>query len=219
MSTPSTLTSATGAPVVSVTRPVRLAVGPAQAGCAAGIMTKAAAPSTLRMVGSGIQVGIKHLLAVGLHASAWRLDGHKNGVDLRQHFGILEFEHPSVLFLVVDVKYTQTLRRFVPGFPLPPGLKRGAAFQIEGIKDQRLALRVKDAAKRALRFALAVNVEDVHNVETARAHEFADIKVGNQQFALPVYGIGLRVEPVGEFTQTELLGGNRLHILRAAGLQ
>src|SRR5450432_74988 len=216
MSTPSTLASARGAPVLSVTRPARLAVGPAQAAWARRRIKR---PSPLRMVGSCIQVGIQHLLAVGLHAAPGRLDCHKNGVDFRQNFGILELEHPTVLFLVVHVKYTQTPRRIVPGFTLPPSLKRGAAFQIEGIKDEGLALRVKDAAKRALRLALAVYVEDIHDVETARAHEFADIQVGYPQFSLAVHRVGLPGEPVGEFTQTGLLGGKQLRIRRMPGLE
>src|SRR5947209_12498623 len=106
---------------------------------------------TLRMVGSRIQVGVQQLLAVGLCAAPRRLDSHKNGVDLSQHFGIVELQHPPVLLLVVNIKHTETLRRFVPRFTLSPRLKCGPRLQIEGIKDEGLALRIKNPAERAPR--------------------------------------------------------------------
>src|SRR5258708_11983720 len=55
------------------------------------------------------------------------------------------------------------------------------AIQIESIKDQRLALRVKDSAEGLARTAAAVNIEDVCNVKFPRAHQFANVAVGSQK--------------------------------------
>jgi len=51
----------------------------------------------------------------------------------------------------------------------------GLVIEIEGIEDERLALGVEDAAKGLAGTAYAVYVEDVGDVELARAHQFADI--------------------------------------------
>src|SRR5205823_5101741 len=135
-----TLTSAIGAPLLPVTRPVKLAVGPAWAGVPSRTKMKrrnsarrnGLRPYPLGMVRIGIQIGVQQLLAIRFRAASWRLDCDKNGVDLGQDFGVVELEDPAVLLLIVDVKHSQALRRFLSGFALSPGLKGGAGLQIEG---------------------------------------------------------------------------------------
>ena len=61
----------------------------------------------LGMIGIGLEVGVKEFAAGGTGASALGFDGHKDGIDFSQDARVLEFQHPAVLFLVVDVENAQ----------------------------------------------------------------------------------------------------------------
>ena len=133
------------------------------------------------MVEVRLEVGVKEFAASGFGASAGRFDGHKNRVNFRQNARVLELEHPAVLFLIVYIEDSQTLG-WALGWPAgPPSLEGSIAplgspiAQVKGIKDQRLFLRVKDAAKSASLLAFAVHVEHVNNMKIARAHQVMDV--------------------------------------------
>src|SRR5262249_23661586 len=132
----STLTPAITPPLTSVTRPVRVAVGPATKHAANGNRSakrwllgiidyglRNFIPTTPEyaariavlyqtvsgMIGVRLQVGVKKLAACGPGTSTRALDSHKDRVDFRQNAGILELEHPAVLFLIVHKEDTQAL--------------------------------------------------------------------------------------------------------------
>ena len=56
------------------------------------------------MVGIDVQIGESQRLVAWFVTATVRLDGDKNGINLRQRFGIIKPQYPSLLGGVVDVK-------------------------------------------------------------------------------------------------------------------
>src|SRR5260370_41767446 len=105
------------------------------------------------MIGVRLQVGVQELAARGPRTSTRTLDGHKNRVDFRQNARVLEFEYPTVLFLIVHKEDAQALSWTLGGPAGSPNLEGcippcGAPVsEIKGVEDQRLSLGIKDAAE------------------------------------------------------------------------
>src|SRR5260370_5167304 len=106
------------------------------------------------MIGVRLQVGVQELAARGPRTSTRTLDGHENRVDFRQNAGVLEFEYPTVLFLIVHKEDAHALSFSLGRSTGSPNLKGripsgGAAIsEVKGVEDQRLSFGIKDAAKR-----------------------------------------------------------------------
>src|SRR5262245_41907308 len=98
------------------------------------------------MIRVRLQVGVEELAACGPRTSTGALGGHKDRVDFRQNAGIIEFEHPTVLVLIVHKEDAEALSRALGRPARSPNLKGripscGAPVsQVKGVKDQRLSL-------------------------------------------------------------------------------
>src|SRR5215472_3216331 len=172
------------APPESVTRPVKTAVGPASADTA-----KATAVSALRMIRVRIQIRVKQSLTVWFIASAEGLNRYEDRVNLREHLGVIEFQYPAILFLIVDVEHAQSLNRFRLRFAAAPGLEAGVdhrltvAIEVERVENQGFAFGVEHPAECRTVFALPIDVKDVHDVQISRAHQIANVAVRGEQLA------------------------------------
>src|SRR5260370_10232982 len=205
----STFTPGITPPLGSVTRPVSVAVGPATMHAANDIRSAKRwildiMPSTSRilvpttpeyaarvvvlyqralsgMIGVRLQVGVQELAACRPRTSTRALEGHKNRVDFRQNAGVLEFEHPTVLFLIVYKEDAEALK-WTLGRPAGSPDLEGCIppcgpplSEVKGVEDQGLSFGITDTAKRPPVLALAVDVAHVDNVKIARAHQVMDI--------------------------------------------
>src|SRR6266576_610659 len=112
--------------------------------------------------------GVKERFRSWFLAAAMRLDRYKYRIDLRQLLGIVEVHHPSAIRFIVHVENPQiqgqrplSLGRLL----LAPYLEcigidePTLSVEVERIENERLALRIKDPAKRFLRAAAAINIE------------------------------------------------------------
>src|SRR5262249_31163874 len=140
---------------------------------------------------------VQEFAARGPRTSTRTLDGHKNRIDFRQDAGVLEFEHPTVLFLIVHKEDAQALS-WVLGRPAgSPNLEGrippcdAPVSEVKGVEDQRLSLVIKDAAKGPPVLAFAVYIEHVDNMKIARAHQVMDVAARRQQGSLPFQGFCL----------------------------
>src|SRR5437762_13987247 len=114
--------------------------------------------------------GVEKGLAGRFVAAAVRLNRDKYGVDLRQLLRIVKAQYPAAVLLAVLVENAEidgrSLGRFVPA-PRLEGhiLDARLPVEIEGVKDERLALGVEDAAVGLARAAVARHVKYVRHVE------------------------------------------------------
>src|SRR5215510_9587634 len=129
-----------------------------------------------------IEVCVKELAARGLDTSAGRLDRHKDRVDFGQNLGVFEPKHPAVLFLIIDLEESQTVRWPLNWSASSPHLERGISLccvsiiEVERVKDQgRLSPRVKDTAERRPVFAFAVDVVHIGNMKITGSHQVTDV--------------------------------------------
>src|ERR1700674_3847034 len=106
----------------------------------------------LGVIWGELQVSVEHRFAAWLVTSAFRLDRHENGIDLFKHLRVIEFEDPPFLRRVVLVENSEIQSLFsVRSAPAPglkcPGLSRPRFLvQVVRVKDERFALRVKQAS-------------------------------------------------------------------------
>src|SRR4051812_29513031 len=105
------------------------------------------------MIGIRLQVSVHELLALGLYAASFGLDGDEDRIDLCQNGRVVVLEHPTILSPVVCKENAETLNRAGFRLPLPPGLERKffqglLLFEVIGIKNKRLTFGVKDTAER-----------------------------------------------------------------------
>src|SRR5262245_4782892 len=102
------------------------------------------------------EVSVHELSPLRPVAASLGLDGHEHGINLSQHLGIVVFQHPWALSLVVINENTQALHGAAFGFPLAPSLKRillerlPALLQVEGVEDQRLSFSVEHPPYRLI---------------------------------------------------------------------
>src|SRR5262249_31842353 len=147
-----------------------------------------AVPQTFssRLVGFTLQVGVKQFLSGRLFASARRLDGDEDGVDLLKDAGIVELERPALLFQVVDVEEPQTSCCLIVCSLVAPGLKcvvcvqDALIVQLEGVKDQRFVLCVEDPSDGLPRPAFAIIVGNINDVQIAGSHDITDVPINGQ---------------------------------------
>src|SRR5258708_37873030 len=138
------------------------------------------------------QQGEEERLAGRLGAAAVRLDGHKDGVDLGKLLWVVGTQNPAAIRGAVLVKDSQIERPAFVGALASPNLEglrarileSRLAIEVEGVKHERLALRVKDAAVGLARAAAAVDIVDIGDIELPRAHQLADIAVGREELLL-----------------------------------
>src|SRR5262249_25053412 len=91
----------------------------------------------------GGEICEKELVPRRLGASAGRLDGYKDRIDLRQNLRIFETENPAVLLLIIDLEQSETVRCSLSWSALPPNLERCISLggvsvvQIKRVKNER----------------------------------------------------------------------------------
>jgi len=61
--------------------------------------------------------------------------------------------------------------------------------QVEGVKNKRFPLCVKNSPERVLQLALAAHIVDVNNMQTARAQDVSDVMVRGEQLLLTIHNI------------------------------
>src|SRR5713226_5321115 len=123
--------------------------------------------------------GVKERFGRWLLAAATRLDRDKYCVNLRQLLGVGKAHHPSAIGFGVHVQNASvqgqcllSLRRLL----LAPYLEGVGihdamlAVEIERIKDERFALRVKHPAEWFFRAAAAIHIENIRNIKLSRTH-------------------------------------------------
>jgi len=123
-------------------------------------------------------------------AAAPRLDRYEDSVDLRKGLRVIETQDPPSVGLAVEIEDAEVegTRRFALNrLFLAPGLK-GAGFfhprlpvEIEGVEQQRLSLRVEDAAEWFPCSAATVDIEDVSYIKIAGTHQVANVTVGRKE--------------------------------------
>src|SRR5260370_39795838 len=131
----------------------------------------------LRMVRLVPKVSVKEFLALWLSAVLTRrLQRDKHRIDLAQNLGIVVFEHPPFLGLVVGVEDSETSGRLSRPFFLTPhpvvvaGILDAVIVQVVGVDDQRLAFREEDSAEARSRLTLCIGVKYVRAVEVPCRH-------------------------------------------------
>ena len=113
---------------------------------------------------------IEERLASRFRAATVRFNGHKHGVNTCQLGRVVDSQHPTTVGLAIHVEYPQ-IQRLSPSCRCPHAWKVSAFFnsclviQVEGVNNERLALSVKDAAKRLAGEAAAINIVYIRNVE------------------------------------------------------
>src|SRR5882724_5505329 len=128
------------------------------------------------MIGLRLKGSHQKWFAPRFAAAALGLDGDENGVDLRERRGVIEFHHPAAVCITVQVKDahaegTQIVRTALAPCLIGAGILESSLFvEVEGVKNQRLSVRIKNSAKRLLCAAIRIDVEDVGDVEFASPH-------------------------------------------------
>src|SRR5271163_2399711 len=114
------------------------------------------------MVGFVAQKSVREWLAGRFVAAAAGLDGDENRVNLSQLLGFVKAHHPAPIGFVVAIEYAQVHRRrlfALRRLALAPDLEGAGihharlSIQVKGIKNERLALGVKDSSEGLLRTA------------------------------------------------------------------
>src|SRR5258708_19152456 len=123
-------------------------------------------------------------------ASAVWLHGYEDGVDLCQHFGIIQLQNPTFLGSIVFVENTQAERLFPIRSTPAPYLKRASILDLRlvkvvGVEDQRLPFCIEHAAIGLLGPG-AGHIVDFRYVEVSRSHKFPNVTVLGQEFVLLV---------------------------------
>src|SRR5437763_167067 len=102
------------------------------------------------MVGLTPQRSIEERLSTRLLAATMRFNGNKNGVDLREPLRIVESQHPAAVLFAVLKENAEIERHALRGLVSSPSLEGGILdaelmVEIESVKDERPAFRIKDA--------------------------------------------------------------------------
>src|SRR5258708_36720679 len=96
--------------------------------------------SSSGMVGLSHDVRVEELLAARFSGIFKRFGGDEHGVDPFQKLGIVHFQNPAALFVVVHRKRPKISNRMRDGFPLSPSLegvfrwREPSARQVKGIE-------------------------------------------------------------------------------------
>src|SRR5262245_25534529 len=143
------------------------------------------------MIGINVKISKQQrLVAARFVTPAVGFDGDKDGVDLRQCFGIVEPQHPTFLRSIVDIEDSE-IECLLPVRSTPaPSLETARILysrlliEIVGIKDQRFPLGVEDAAVRLLGLSVPLDIVDLCHIEIARAHQVSNVSVVGQKLLL-----------------------------------
>src|SRR5262249_32686261 len=117
-------------------------------------------------------------------------------IDFSQHVGIFELQNPSALRGIVDKEDAETACSLGAAVFLSPNLESNVIYvsfvlKVVGVKDQRFAARIKDAAGKGTDLAGRSIVSDVHNAQIACGHEIANVFLSGQEIPLAAYGFRL----------------------------
>src|SRR5215471_5274594 len=112
-------------------------------------MNSAVENRSLLAIRNDVEICVEQLPTSGLDTSALRLDRHEHGVDFGENLRVFEPEHPPVLFLIVYLEQSETVRTFgwstsrtVGWSAFSPNLEgcissRGVpVVQVKGVKNQ-----------------------------------------------------------------------------------
>src|SRR3984957_6598142 len=136
----------------------------------------------LRVIGLTAKIRIHQIGPFGMGRIAIRwLQGDENGIDFREDLGVVTFEDPSPLGLIVGIKDAEALDLPVAALFLGPNailIVRPLNLGLVGVvrvENERFPLGEEDASKGRLRFAMWISVHYVHDMQVARAHQIAHI--------------------------------------------
>src|SRR5262245_25329923 len=191
----SIFTPAITPPLRSVTRPVRVAIGPARREPAtrelANNIKDGSKPARVCAISaSSWMIGLviqerrsQQLLTRRLSTAAPRFHGDKHLINLSQHIRVVELQDPAILRRVVKIEDTETARCLRAAVLLSPDLEIHSVnvapiLQVVRVEDQSLALRVKDASRYRPHFPWTAHVLHIHDAQIALGHQIADITAG-----------------------------------------
>src|SRR5262245_533822 len=92
--------------------------------CARICDTQVVTTSVLWPARIGGEICEKELAPRRLGASAGRLDGYKDRIDLRQNLRVFETENPAVLLLIIDLEQSETVGGRLRWSTFTPNLER-----------------------------------------------------------------------------------------------
>jgi hypothetical protein len=110
------------------------------------------------------EIGKEQPLATGMVAASVRLNGHEDGVDVGEEFGIIALKHPMLFCRIIRVQdpevYGMSGVLALPSPSLKGGgfADAGLLIEIVSIKDQRFTLRVEDTPEGPLGLAVLRHV-------------------------------------------------------------
>src|SRR6266478_7797889 len=141
---------------------------------------------------SGMQIGEEERFVRRFLAPPFRLQSHKDGINLFQYFRIIRLENPTAIGFVIHVEDSQANWSRLARAWAPPSLN-GLCFtiarlliQIEGIKNQGFSPRIENTPEGLLGLTLRIDVENIRNVKLAGTHQFANITIGGEILLLPL---------------------------------
>src|SRR5215475_1145400 len=188
----SIFTPAMTPPLRSVTRPVRVAVGPARREPATRELANnindgskpgrvCAISASSGMIGLVIQERrSQQLLTRRLSTAAPRFHGDKHLINLSQHIRVVELQDPAILRRVVKIENAETARCLRAALFLSPNLEIhsvdvASVLQIVRVEGQLYALCIKDASRYRAHLPWTTDVLHIHDAQIARGHQIADI--------------------------------------------
>src|ERR1700733_14373653 len=145
------------------------------------------------MVGRRPEVGFQYRLP------GWRRERSVRGLESDQHgcclfkkLGVVELHGPAMLRLVVVVEDSQTVRHFAvqvvtvasPCSVNELSISGILRWQIEGIEDEGFSLRVERPPKCFSGSSLSVSIDDIDDMQIARAHDVAYLAPLGKHLAL-----------------------------------
>src|SRR5580692_2328460 len=135
------------------------------------------------MVGFFSKQCVEERLTRGLWTAPSWLDCDEYRVYFFQLFGVIRPKKPATVGFVVEIKNSQASRGLciVTFSPYLEGTRLWSIFlivEIESVKNKGFAMGIKYPPKRRTSPAVAVNIENVCDVELPRSHKFADVSVG-----------------------------------------
>src|SRR5258708_3489960 len=139
------------------------------------------------------EVGVEEFFALWLgRVLTRRFQGDKHRIDLAKDPGVVVFEHPALLGLVVGVEDSETLSGsagslfFSPNTVVVTSILYAVVVQVIGIDDEGLSFSKEDPAERSTGLSLHIRVKHVRDVEVPCGHEVADVTVSSKHFAFSV---------------------------------
>ena len=179
------------------------------------------------MIGLVAEISVEEFFAFRFaKAFSGRFQGHEDGINFAEDFGVVILENPTLLRFVVGIKNSEAFRRLAWPFLFSPYtivvaciLHSVVIVEIVGVNHERLALCKKDSAERRARFAFGVSIKDVRDMEVACGHKVADVTVRGEHLALTVQRARLLSKLIGKLVNPGLIGDDRSLISRFSFFQ